>query len=181
MTLRRFDGYRPNTAFDDLPATVPAELKKDPDIAILPLHDWWIRIATPNTAAPPTDNLMFRRAVRAALDMDEIMQAASDGEYRLDVSFKCPDQPAWSDAGKETYNIKDLVLAKKLLAESGYGGEPVILAVYLGGRRARLDDPDVLAAWHDMNTLPDRRTGARRSRACRRSCSTSCMRSRSAP
>lgn len=267
VTLRRFDGYRPNAAFEDrtglggykqacldavtfrfvtdagarvaglksgafqavedLPAKFLPELKKDPDIAILPLHDWWIQIATPNTAASPTDNPTFRRAVRAALDMDEIMQAASDGEYRLNVGFQYPNQPAWSDAGKETYNIKDPTLAKKLLAESGYSGEPVILLTdkdyppmynsalvmqqqlqavginaqlkvvdwQTSARMARasdsgwnfffdgwgtrpalgalatmrlfvepnavyrpkgdVDDPDVLAAWHDMNTLPD--------------------------
>ncbi len=70
---------------------------------------------------------MFRKAVQAVLDMDEIMDAASDGNYRLNVGFQYPNQAFYSDAGKETYNIKDPELAKKYLAQSGYKGEPVVL------------------------------------------------------
>jgi peptide/nickel transport system substrate-binding protein len=114
-------------AVEDLPTKSLPDLKKDPNITILPLRNWWIQIATPNTSAPPTDNVMFRRAVQAALDMDEIMDAASDGNYSLNVGFQYPNQPDYTDAGKETYNIKDPARAKKLLTESGYRGEPVIL------------------------------------------------------
>jgi peptide/nickel transport system substrate-binding protein len=167
VKLKRYDGYKPNTAFEDrtgfggykqacldtvtfrivtepgarvaglktgelhavedLPAKSLPDLKTDPNITILPLRNWWIQIATPNTSAPPTDNLLFRQAVQAALDMDEIMDAASDGNYQLNVGFQYPNQPDYTDSGKETYNIKDPTLAKKLLTESGYGGESVIL------------------------------------------------------
>jgi len=114
-------------AVEDLPTKSLPDLKKDPNITILPLKNWWIQITSPNTSAPPTDNLLFRRAVQAALDMDEVMDAASDGNYALNVGFQYPNQPSYTDAGKETYNIKDPAKAKKLLAESGYKGEPVIL------------------------------------------------------
>ena len=114
-------------AVEDIPAKSLPDLKADPNITILPLKNWWIQIALPNTSAPPTDNVMFRRAVQAALDMDEIMDAASDGNYTLNVGFQYPNQPDYTDAGKETYNIKDPELAKKLLGQSGYAGEPVIL------------------------------------------------------
>ena len=59
--------------------------------------------------------------------MDEIMDAASDGNYRLNVGFQYPNQPSYSDAGKETYNIHDPALAKNYVAQSGYKGEPVVL------------------------------------------------------
>ena len=167
VKLRRYDGYRPNTTFEDrtgfggfkqvclntvtfrivtepgarvaglktgelqvvedLPTRSLPDLKGDPNVSILPLRNWWIQIATPNTSAPPTDNLTFRRAVQAALDMDEIMDAASDGNYSLNVGFQYPNQPDYTDAGKETYNIKDPALAKNLLSQSGYKGEKVIL------------------------------------------------------
>ena len=65
--------------------------------------------------------------MQAALDMVEIMDAASDGNYKLNVGFQYPNQPDYTDAGKDRYNLKDPVLAKKLLAESGYHNEPVIL------------------------------------------------------
>ncbi len=167
VKLRRYDGYKPNTSFEDrtgfggyklacldtvtfrivtesgarvaglrtgelqavedLPTKSLPDLKKDRNVTILPLLNWWIQIATPNTSVPPTDNRAFRRAVQAALDMDEIMDAASDGNYKLNVGFQYPNQSDYTDAGKETYNVKDAALAKKLLTESGYGGEPVIL------------------------------------------------------
>jgi len=59
--------------------------------------------------------------------MDEGMDAASDGNYRLNVGFQYPNQTFYSDAGKDTYNIKNPDLARKFLAQSGYKGEPVIL------------------------------------------------------
>ncbi len=35
------------------------------------------------------------------------MDAATDGNYRLNVGLQYPNQPDYTDAGKETYNIKD--------------------------------------------------------------------------
>jgi peptide/nickel transport system substrate-binding protein len=112
---------------EDLPTKSLPGLKTDNHITVIPLQDWWIQIAQVNTSVPPTDNLMFRKAVQAALDMDEIMDAASDGNYRLNVGFQYPNQADYSDAGKETYNIKNAELAKKYLAQSGYKGEQVVL------------------------------------------------------
>jgi peptide/nickel transport system substrate-binding protein len=112
---------------EDLPTKSLPELKKDKAITVVPLPNWWIQIALPNISAPPTDNLMFRKAVQAALDMDEIMDAATDGNYKLNVGFQYPNQPSYTDAGKETYNLKNPKLAKEYLAKSGYKGEPLVL------------------------------------------------------
>ena len=112
---------------EDIPAKSLPDLKKDPKITILPLNNWWIQTANPNTSTAPTDNLLVRKAIQAALDMDEIMDAASDGNYKLNVGFQYPNQPDYTDAGKETYNIHNADLAKKYLTEAGYKGEPVIL------------------------------------------------------
>ena len=99
---------------------------------------------------PPTDNLNFRKAVQAVLDMDEIMDAATDGNYSLNVGFQYPNQADYTDAGKETYNIKDPAKAKQYLAQSGYKGEPVVLLtnkdyhadVQLGAGDGRADEVD---------------------------------------
>jgi peptide/nickel transport system substrate-binding protein len=112
---------------EDVPAKSVAELKQDTNITILPLRNWWIQIANPNTSNPPTDKLLVRQAIQAALDMDEIMDAASDGNYQLNIGFQYPNQPDYTDAGKETYNLHDPELAKKYLAQAGYQGEPVVL------------------------------------------------------
>ena len=112
---------------EDIPTKSVAALKNDKNISLLPLKNWWIQIATPNFSQPPTDNLNFRKAVQAALDMDEIMDAASDGNYSLNVGFQYPNQADYTDSGKDTYNIKDPAKAKQYLAQSGYKGEPVVL------------------------------------------------------
>jgi peptide/nickel transport system substrate-binding protein len=165
--LRRFDGYVPNTAFEqrtgfggykqacldsvtfrivteasarlagletgelsaveDVPARSVQALRANQNVTVLPLQNWWIQIAVPNTANPPTDNLAFRRAVQAALGMEDIMDAATDGNFRLNVGFQYPNQASFTDAGKETYNINDPARARALLRESGYRGQPIIL------------------------------------------------------
>ncbi|MGH7211586.1 MAG: ABC transporter substrate-binding protein, partial [Acetobacteraceae bacterium] len=88
---------------EDVPAKSIPDLKKNKSITLLPLPNWWIQIALPNTSVPPTDNLDFRKAVQAALNMDDIMDAASDGNYRLNVGFQYPTQSDYTDAGKNTY------------------------------------------------------------------------------
>lgn len=112
---------------EDVPSKSVPMLKKDKKITLLPLPNWWIQIAEPNTATAPTNNLYFRKAVQAVLDMKQIMQAATDGNYRLNVGFQYPDQPDYTFAGKSTYNIDNARLARDYLAKSGYRGEPVIL------------------------------------------------------
>jgi peptide/nickel transport system substrate-binding protein len=91
------------------------------------LQNWWIQIALPNTALAPTDNLAFRRAVQAAMNMEDIMDAATDNNYRLNVGFQYPNQPSYTDAGKETYNINNQQRARALLRESGYRNEPIVI------------------------------------------------------
>ena len=112
---------------EDVPATNVADLKSNKDIKLLPLNNWWIQIATPNVQKPPTDNVYFRQAVMAVLNMDEIMDAASDGNYKLNVGFQYPGRAGYTDAGKETYNQHDPEKAKALLVKAGYKGEPVVI------------------------------------------------------
>jgi peptide/nickel transport system substrate-binding protein len=112
---------------EDIPTKSVAELKGDKNITLVPMYNWFILIALPNTSRAPTDNLAFRKAVQAALDMDEIMDAATDGNYRLNVGLQYPNQPAYTDAGKETYNQHNPALAKQYLVEAGYKGAPLVL------------------------------------------------------
>jgi peptide/nickel transport system substrate-binding protein len=112
---------------EDIPTTAIPDLKNDPSITVLPMKNWWIQTANPNTSNPPTDSLKVRQAIQAALDMDEVMAAASDGNYQLNVGFQYPDQADYTDAGKETYNQHNPDLAKKYLADAGYQGEPLVL------------------------------------------------------
>jgi peptide/nickel transport system substrate-binding protein len=55
------------------------------------------------------------------------MDAATDNNYRLNVGFQYPNQPSYTDAGKETYNINNQQRARALLRESGYRNEPIVI------------------------------------------------------
>jgi peptide/nickel transport system substrate-binding protein len=112
---------------EDVPTRSVEALRRNSAITILPLQNWWIQIALPNTALAPTDNLAFRRAVQAAMNMEDIMDAATDNNYRLNVGFQYPNQPSYTDAGKETYNINNQQRARALLRESGYRNEPIVI------------------------------------------------------
>ena len=116
-------------AVEDVPTKAQAGLKKNKNVTLVPLENWWVHIMLPNTKTGPTNNLAFRRAVQATLDMDEIMDASTDGAYKLNIGFQYPGRPTYTDAGKETYNLKNKELAKKYLAEAGYKNEPLVLLV----------------------------------------------------
>jgi peptide/nickel transport system substrate-binding protein len=71
-------------------------------------------------------SLKLRQAVQAALNMDEIMQVANDGDGRVDPGFYFKEQVWYSSAGGKLYNQKNPNRAKQLLKEAGYKGEPVV-------------------------------------------------------
>lgn len=71
-------------------------------------------------------NLKLRQAVQAALDMNEIMQVANDGDGRVDPGFYFKEQVWHTTAGGQFYNQKNPAKAKRLLQEAGYKGEPVV-------------------------------------------------------
>lgn len=71
-------------------------------------------------------SLKLRQAVQAALNMDEIMQVANDGDGRVDPGFYFKEQVWHSSAGGKLYNQKNAARAKQLLKEAGYKGEPVV-------------------------------------------------------
>jgi peptide/nickel transport system substrate-binding protein len=114
-------------AVEDVPTTAQKRLAQNANIKLIRLEDFWLHVSYPNFSAPPTDNLKVRQAIQAALDMEEIMEAASDGAYKLGHAYQFRDSVYYSEAGKELYNQKDKAKARRLLQEAGYAGEQVIL------------------------------------------------------
>jgi peptide/nickel transport system substrate-binding protein len=114
-------------AVEDVPTKSLERLRADKGIKLLPLPNWWIQIALGNASTPPTDDVRVRQAIQAALDMDEIMDAATDGNYKLNYGFAYPNQPDYVTTGKDTYNQKDPAKARRLLQEAGYHGQPLML------------------------------------------------------
>jgi peptide/nickel transport system substrate-binding protein len=112
---------------EDVPAASQKRLADNRDIRLSRLENFWLHVSYPNFSAPPTDNLKVRQAIQAALDFQEIMEASSDGAYRMNPSFQFPGSAYYTEVGKELYNQKDRDKARRLLQEAGYKGEKVTL------------------------------------------------------
>jgi len=85
-----------------------------------------------NNSAPPFDNPALRRAVLAAVDQAEFMQAAVGDDRMLfttGTGIFTPGSPFETRAGQETLPPRDPVLLRKLVAESGYKGEKIVLMI----------------------------------------------------
>jgi peptide/nickel transport system substrate-binding protein len=84
-----------------------------------------------NFLQPPFDNPKLRRALLPAIDQSEFMAAVmgDEKEYaRTGVGVFGPGTPLANDAGMEALTgPRDVALAKRLVAESGYQGESVVL------------------------------------------------------
>jgi peptide/nickel transport system substrate-binding protein len=82
-----------------------------------------------NANRAPFNNVKARQAVSRGLDMEAIMRGVTGNQpafYRLQPSFFFPEQQVWHNVeGREVYNGKNLDLARRLLRESGYDGQPI--------------------------------------------------------
>jgi peptide/nickel transport system substrate-binding protein len=112
---------------EDIPPKAAQRLKDNKAVRVMPLQHWWLHACFINQANGPTDKLPVRRAIQAALDMEEIMAISTDDAYDLTPGLLFPNDAYYTDAGKEKYNINDPALAKKYLQEAGYAGEELVL------------------------------------------------------
>jgi peptide/nickel transport system substrate-binding protein len=87
-----------------------------------------------NTLHPPFDNVKVRRAVLMAMSQEDYMRALVGDDDKLWKNlpgFFTPDTPLYNEEGGDVFTpgTGNLAAAKKLLAESGYKGEPVTCVV----------------------------------------------------
>ncbi len=86
-----------------------------------------------NHLYPPFNNVKARRAVLMALSQEDYMRALVGDDTSLWKplpGFFTPDTPLYTEQGGEILKGKrDLDAARKLLAESGYSGQPVTCLV----------------------------------------------------
>jgi peptide/nickel transport system substrate-binding protein len=75
----------------------------------------------------PTNDLKFRQAVEAAINYEELGQIAQDEYATVNASFIHPTQKSWRSETMARKHKHDPALAKKLLRESSYKGQPIEL------------------------------------------------------
>jgi len=82
-----------------------------------------------NHLYPPFNDVRARRAVLTAMSQEDYMRAVAGDDtslWRALPSYFTPDTPLYTEEGGEILKgPRDLDAAKRLLAESGYAGEPV--------------------------------------------------------
>jgi len=113
---------------ESLDVAAAKRLKDDKTISIYPVMPWGFLTLMMNTNWGLTANLDIRRAIQSAVDLEEILAIATDGNDRLD--------PAWQYAGTNYYPGIDGLdrfakpdpgKAKQLLQSGGYKGEELQL------------------------------------------------------
>ena len=85
-----------------------------------------------NHLHPPFNNLKVRQAVLTALNQEDYMRAIvgdDDKLWKPLPGFFTPGTPVYTEEGGDILKQRNVAAAKKLLAEAGYKGEPVICVV----------------------------------------------------
>jgi peptide/nickel transport system substrate-binding protein len=113
---------------DDLQADAYDKIKANPKLRPVIVRPISWPTAVFNKKEGLMTNQKLRQAIQAAIDIEPAMQAGAGNPlfYRLDSALSFQEQKAWhSKVGAEHYNTRNKALAKKLLQEAGYKGEPV--------------------------------------------------------
>src|SRR4029077_12237217 len=118
--------FMENPSFDLLPA-----LAANKDLKVDTLNKLGFQtLGRMNFLYPPFDNVKVRRAAFMALNQKDVLDAliGNSQYYQLcGAIFGC-DTPLATDVGSESLVKGDgMAEAKKLLAESGYDGTPVVI------------------------------------------------------
>ena len=86
-----------------------------------------------NDAAPPFDNAKLRHALLPAINQQDFMAAVVGDQPKLShtgMGMFTPGSPFASNAGMDILNgPRDPALARKLIAESGYKGEKIVVMI----------------------------------------------------
>lgn len=102
------------------------EIRKIPSLAVATAPTATRHVLLIQTRDAVTGNLMLRKAIAAALDMEEIVATASNGLGKPNNSPIYTRSAYFGEAQKQGHRY-DTAAAKKLLAEAGYKGEKITI------------------------------------------------------
>ena len=103
-------------------------LKDDKNIKSYPMLPWAFMTLMMNNNWGLTSKLEIRRAIMAALDLEEIMAIATDGLYRMGPSWQYPGTTYFPGAdGLDGFVKQDVKKAQALMKAAGYNNEELVL------------------------------------------------------
>jgi peptide/nickel transport system substrate-binding protein len=114
-----------------LPDLLPI-LRRAPNVKIGRLDEYgFISSLRPNHVITPTDNVKIRRAIRAAIDQREVMQAVMGGDPESAITpmgYLATGNPDIDLAGIEAFTKRrSPAELKAMFADAGYNGERLVL------------------------------------------------------
>lgn len=113
---------------EQIPPAVATQFARSRTVQVHDMMPWWMIIAWLNNSLAPTDNMMVRQAIQAAVNQKELMAFATQDFFRLNHSFQYPTSrwyPGEESAG--TYNQGNVARARELLARSGVASPRLVL------------------------------------------------------
>ena len=115
----------------DAAANLPSEdlrrLGENSDLAVLRVFPYCQLLFVTNAGSGPTSQLLIRQAIRAAVNVDDIV-AASGQSARRNPSLTYPGSPYHSEtASAAFYDRRNLDETRALLRQAGYQGEKLVL------------------------------------------------------
>lgn len=107
-------------------------LRKNANIALIKAALPSIFIMRFNHLHAPFDNVLMRQAILSVVNQTDFMMAANGADFPEYWNDKCgvfaPGTPMASQAGMDKLTGKrDMARARKLIKESGYKGEPIVI------------------------------------------------------
>jgi peptide/nickel transport system substrate-binding protein len=110
----------------DIAPDLMAELKANPKLQVVPARNNGKTLFVLQTRDKVLSNPAVRRAMAAALDLDQLVAAMSNGTVDANPSMMSMDSVFFSATQKKRIPY-DVATAKKALAASGYKGEPITI------------------------------------------------------
>ena len=126
VKLEKNEDYQPA---EDIPADQYKDLAADKNLTMDVRSGGTLNLFLNTTEGVMADEKV-RQAALAALNCDDILMAGyGDADlYKLNAGWCNPDDAQWgTEAGSEYYNQNDVEKAKKLLSESSYNNEKIVL------------------------------------------------------
>lgn len=112
-----------SATLSQLPLSRIEEFRARPGIAVLKWNDLSLAFLGMNTRIPPLDDERVRRAIALAMDRQAMLNASPEGKS-IATGMLPPGLPGYTPAQKAWPH--DVVEARKLLAQAGYGpGRPL--------------------------------------------------------